>query len=138
MKGSNLKSVISNIEKYKEKLRKNINKAITTEVKVLIKEGFKDQKDPYGNSWDLDKTGTVFDPKHTIEKAFKVETTDTGVLITNTLDYAIYHQTGTETLPQRMMVPDSDKGLGDWGENIIREATNAAHGIKLTTLKEEN
>lgn len=136
MKGSNLKSVINNIEKYKGRLQKDINKAVAREVELLIKEGFKDQKDPYGNSWEPDKAGTVFDPKHTIERAFNVETTDTGVLITNTLDFAIYHQTGTETLPQRMMVPDSDKGLGDWGEHIIREATNAAHGIKLTTLKE--
>jgi len=136
LKGSNIKSVINNIEKYKARLQKDINKAVAREVELLIKEGFKDQKDPYGNSWDPDKTGTVFDPKHTIERAFKVETTDTGVLITNTLDFAIYHQTGTETLPQRMMVPDSDKGLGDWGEYIIREATNAAHGIKLTTLRE--
>ena len=106
MKGSNIKSVINNIEKYKARLQKDINKAVAREVELLIKEGFKDQKDPYGNSWDPDKTGTVFDPKHTIERAFKVETTDTGVLITNTLDFAIYHQTGTD---RNHIIPNSQE-----------------------------
>lgn len=134
----NLKSVIKKYQKYRDTLIDKMNTAVAKEVKILIREEFRDQKDPYGNSWDPDKTGTVFDPKHSIQRAFKVEKTATGVEVYNTLDFAIYHQTGTDKLPQRMMLPDPNKGLGDWGDNIIREMENAALGITLVPLKESD
>lgn len=76
----------------------------------MMKKGFRDQKNPYGESWEKLSDGTKFDKTGAIQKSFKSTSTPTSAKIESNLDFAIYHQTGTKRLPQRKMLPDGEGG----------------------------
>jgi len=125
----NLKELINKYGNMRSTLMDKIKDLAIEETKEIIHEQFRDQVDPYGRAWEPDKTGTVFDPNHKIENSFRWKKTNKGILIWNTLDYAIYHQTGTDKLPQRMMLPGSTNGLSNrWKDSLFIAFSDAVHG----------
>jgi phage virion morphogenesis protein len=116
-----------------------LSKKLAKETLNLIEEGFRDQSDPYGNRWAalkaprrrgkargrtrgghriLSDTGGL--------KRFRVQRADgAGFKIAATVDYAVYHQSGTRKMVARRVVPDEsglppawlrryDDTVGEW------------------------
>ena len=126
---SNLRELISKYQKMRKNLLNDAAKAVHITTQEVVTKEFEQQKDPYGKKWPKDKTKTPFDPNHVIENSFKWSISGSTVTIESDLPYAIYHQTGTDKLPQRMMLPDPDKGFGKWEpqldkaiDNVIKKA----------------
>lgn len=125
---SNIKQITATLQKEMGEIRRTINEAIVQESKRLIHEGFKNQTDPYGKKWDKikqDNKNKKFDPNHIIEKGFKWTKLRDGVVIENDVPYAIYHQLGTDNIPQRIMVPISNLGLGFWKTPLLLAISQA-------------
>ena len=97
-------------------------KEISKDIEELIDEGFANKTDPKGNPWPMTK-GTKrepsheFDPNDSIRRSIKVTVDGNTIDITSDKPYAIFHQEGTEFLPQRKMYVDKYLG-GKWAKKI--------------------
>lgn len=117
---TNIRKVIFSLTDLKEHLLDKVKDEVMEETKKLINEGFTSQTDPYGIPWPPKKVPIEFDPKHSLENSFRWEKTQRGILIWSTLDFAIYHQLGTNKLPRRRMIPESKEGLPEkWEDRIF-------------------
>lgn len=107
---SNIKLIIGKYRSLHKNLTRRVMQAEAGVMGEMLKKGFKDQIDPYGDKWDKNSDGSKFDRNGAIQKSFKTSYTEDSAKIESTLDFAIYHQTGTKRLPQRRMIPDGNSG----------------------------
>ena len=107
---SNIKMIIGKYASLHRNLTRRVMEAEAGVMGQLLRQGFRDQIDPYGNKWEKNNDGSRFDRAGTIQKSFKTSYTDDSAKIESDLDFAIFHQTGTKRLPQRRMIPDEAGG----------------------------
>ena len=107
---SNIKMIIGKYASLHRNLTRRVMEAEAGVMGHLLRQGFKNQTDPYGNKWEKNNDGSRFDRAGTIQKSFKTSYTDDSAKIESDLDFAIFHQTGTKRLPQRRMIPDEAGG----------------------------
>ena len=107
---SNIKMIIGKYASLHRNLTRRVMEAEAGVMGHLLRQGFRDQIDPYGNKWEKNNDGSRFDRAGTIQKSFKTSYTDDSAKIESDLDFAIFHQTGTKRLPQRRMIPDEAGG----------------------------
>jgi phage gpG-like protein len=90
--------------------RKTVAGAIRDEVEQLIDEQFDRRAAPDGTAWEPRKppTGTwpLLEKTGRMRRSYHVVATTTGIRVTNSRDYAGYHQTGTIYMPARKVLPD--------------------------------
>ncbi len=111
------------ILKYKNIQNKLIPKIVEAEASTLIDlldKGFRTQTDPYGLKWPANNDGSRFDKAGTIRDSFSSSYTNNTATIESSLDFASFHQRGTNHLPRRRMIPDN--GYGKWEGPIKRTA----------------
>lgn len=107
-------------------VRGAVAKTIAEETVNLIKDGFREEKDPYGRAWKKKKRPDgrkVLSGKTGRLKGFTpVTATASLVVVSPTVSYAKFHQGGTRFLPVRAMIPTTGRGLpSEWVERY-REA----------------
>lgn len=107
---SNIKMIIGKYASLHRNLTRRVMEAEAGVMGQLLRQGFRDQLDPYGNKWEKNSDGSKFDRNGAIQKSFKTSYTDDSAKIESDLDFAIFHQTGTKRLPQRRMLPDDASG----------------------------
>jgi hypothetical protein len=117
-----IESNIEQLKKRLKKLRQNIVEASTVnfanEAKALMADGFNRNIDPYGNNWAIKSNGSDFDQNGVIEDAFSIKAENNKVIIENSLPQTVYLNYGTKNIPQRLMIPIEEKGLGNWKESF--------------------
>lgn len=138
IKNIKLKSVqdaIKKLEQTEQGLRQeNIQKVLNRLGVIFVgrlKMGFSQSKDPYGNEWKSLKNPSkkrggetakpLLDRGRLVGSLSFVVQGDQLIVSTN-VNYAEYHQNGTSDIPQRMFLPDSEKGLPDSFERDISQA----------------
>lgn len=91
-----------------------------------LSDGFRANRNPYGQPWDKLKKrqGQILRDTGRLANSFSYSAGATGFRFGTDVNYAVYHQYGTDNLPQREMVPDnSTGGVGPiWGAAFNREA----------------
>lgn len=107
---SNIKTIIGKYKLLRRDLTAMVMKEEARVMEEMLKKGFKDQVDPYGQKWDKNSDGSKFDRNGAIQKSFKISYAKNFAKIESDLEFTKYHQTGTKRLPQRKMVPDSSSG----------------------------
>ncbi len=109
----------------------------------LVDNGFRAGVDPYGEQWaplSYRKGQPLLDTGRMRASAHGVRTDSDGFTIEIGTNYAVYHQKGASVrkprrgrpsrgrvgrIPQRMMVPDKDKGMGPvWSHTFQRDAVS--------------
>lgn len=108
---------IDDLIKQLESLVPDIQKemrAVGSEFIKELKKTHSNETNPYGVKWKerkdnlphpiLTKTGKM-------KAAYKSYPQKNGVLITNTAAYSGFHDLGTSSIPQRLMLPTIQKGL---------------------------
>lgn len=96
-----------------KQLLETINENLAEEAIDLIKQGFRDQADPYGRAWAGKKvpdgrailtgrTGFLKSGWH------RTRLSRRGFTVAPSVTYAVYHQTGTQRMVARKMIPDGD------------------------------
>lgn len=110
-----------------------ISKNLAEQTVELVRQGFEHESDPYGNDWAplkyrdgriLQDSGRMRDTWHWEDVSARGYTVAPGV------DYAVYHQDGTRTIPARPMVPDQDlpddwkRALSDIATRILSDHFN--------------
>lgn len=97
-----------------------------------VKQGFRDEKDPYGKPWKKPKKRPdgrkMLSGKTSRLKGgwHVVKASKRGFTIAPSVDYAIFHQKGTRFIDIRMMVPDGIRGLPpSWAQDINEVAEEA-------------
>jgi len=93
--------------------------ALVERVLALVQDGIKAGVDPYGNEWPAKKDGSK--ALQGLEDTFSATASDGKIVLKSSEPFTSAHQTGTDRLPQRMMVPDPTKGLGQWAGTIRNE-----------------
>lgn len=107
---SNIKMIIGKYASLHKNLTKRVMEAEAGVMGQLLRQGFKNQVDPYGQKWEKNNDGSKFDRNNAIQNSFKTSYTDDSAKIESDLEFAIYHQTGTKRLPKRRMLPDGASG----------------------------
>jgi len=112
-----LEKLLSTLE-HPDILLTRVSKLLAEESIDLIKQGFRAQTDPYGRKWKpkqaADGRMTLSGPTSRLKGGWhRKEVTPGGFRIAPAVDYGIYHQSPgpASKLPQRMMIPDAEKGI---------------------------
>lgn len=96
------------------------------EVIGLIREGFDKEHDPYGKAWKPleSREGKILQDTGRLRNSFhRVRSGKGGFTVASGADYGGFHQSGTQHIPARKMVPD--RGLpAAWAKAIERVATD--------------
>ena len=127
---SQLEDIIQDLEEFPEEVEEQIVE-LGDEFIGELKKTHNAGEDPYGNSWAprkhdyawpaLKKTGNLY---NSYEKA----KSNDSVSISDTADYAVYHQEGTSNMAQRKILPDSE--IPDsWWEHIEEAADKAVENF---------
>lgn len=107
--------------------------AIRDEVEVLIDERFEERAAPDGTPWAarVPPTGTwpLLEKTGRMRRDYHVTPTTTGVTVTNGRPYAGYHQTGTERMVARPVLPSGDLPTS-WRERIDEAVAAELERIK--------
>ena len=106
------------------------------ELEKLIEKEFKEQRDPYGRKWKKVE-GEPFDREHHLENSISVVKGDGCTILTDN-ENLHWHQSGTEHLPQRMMVPDKKRGLGRWKKPISQMIDKQTSIFLILNVKGSN
>lgn len=118
-----------------DKLLEAMSKDMAEERVGIVKDGWRNQADPYGKKWKakkrpdgrqilVGKTARLKGGWH-VRRAGKG-----GFSIAPSVDYAGFHQTGTKFIPPRRMVPTKARGLPKaWARSLNEIVTEhfAAH-----------
>ena len=96
----------------------------------LIAQGFRDEKNPYGEPWAPkrrpDGRKILHGKTGQLRRFRAVQVAPRLFLVEPGADYAAVHQSPKTGQPQRMMVPSSDRGLPDsWKKSLSRAAIKA-------------
>jgi len=90
-----------------------------------LNNGFRASRDPYGRAWKplRRRAGKpLLDTGRMRASAHVYRVGADGFAIRVSAEYSGYHQDGTRHVPQRMMVPTPDRGLGLWGDPLRKVA----------------
>jgi phage gpG-like protein len=104
------------------RLRQAAAGAIRDTVEILIDEQFDARAEPTsGDQWAprVPPTGSwpILEKTGRMRRSYHVSATTTGVTVTNSTDYAGFHQTGTARMVARKVLPDGDLP-GEWRARI--------------------
>ena len=95
-------------------------------------DGFKESRDPYGRTWKPRKNGGSWPILRKTDRmlfSFRTRPIPRGLRIT-AVDYAGFHQSGTQHMIARKVVPDPEMGLGKrWGEALAQVAADALRSL---------
>jgi phage gpG-like protein len=96
----------------------------------LVKDGFRDETDPYGKKWARKKKKNgrkILSGKTSrLKGGWHYKRADKGgFTISPSVDYAAYHQTGTRRMVARKMVPDSRGLPREWSKKLEEVAKEA-------------
>lgn len=105
-----------------KKAERDIASLVAKNIENFIDNQFILKRDPFGKKWAIDKDGNLFDPDGVIHDSIKVKAKGNEVEISSSLDYTIYHQTGTAKMPQRMIYPEDE--LPKKWEKKMQESIN--------------
>jgi hypothetical protein len=103
----------------------------------VIQEDFDAGVNPYGEPWAPLRPATLAKgrtpPPLTDEgllRAVNVEPLQgAGLKIEFDEDYAVYHQTGTSRMAQRLILPEESRGLPErWNDAVVEAMNNAVNG----------
>jgi phage gpG-like protein len=121
-----------------DRILRAVSKSLAEEAVGLIKQGFRDERDPYGSPWrpKLARDGrkTLSGPTGRLKQFFPKEVDTNGFRISPIVEYAAYHQDPKRAnLPQRMMVPSEERGMPkDWADAFNEAATEIiAEALKV-------
>jgi phage gpG-like protein len=107
--------------------------AIRDTVEILVDERFDARADTAGVPWAPRKppTGTwpILEKSGRMRKSYHVTANTTGVSVTNSKPYAGYHQTGTERMVARKVLPDGPLPA-DWAGRIDAAVTTELERIE--------
>lgn len=96
---------------------------LTRRAKAEIEAGFALSADPYDHAWAPLKAARTgkggrkrqnqrpLDDTGRMRRGFRADKTATGFTVRNDAPYMGYHQSGTRTIPQRMMLPATGRDL---------------------------
>lgn len=102
----------------------DMSRQLAEETVGLIAEGFRDEKDPYGQRWKpkLRKDGrkTLSGKTSRLKKFSIVRTGKGGFTVASSVGYAGFHQHGTKHHPRRPMLPDG-RGMPRTWEGPLSE-----------------
>jgi phage gpG-like protein len=124
-----LEKLVAALDQPKAILRR-VSQNLAEETVDLIKQGFRDQKDPYGHAWKPKKAQdgrmTLSGPTSRLKGGWHIkQVSDSGFIVAPSVTYADYHQQGGRHLPRRMMVPDAGIGLpSGWKRAYDETATD--------------
>src|SRR5687768_17211456 len=105
------------------KALEDMSKALAEETITLIADGFREQRDPYGDKWTpkqaQDGRQTLVGQTARLKTGWHVQTASKrGFRVVPSVNYASAHQSprprarwGGKSLPRRMMIPTRDRGL---------------------------
>lgn len=121
---------------------KAISRNSAEEVVGLIKDGFRDEKDPYGKRWKPkqipDGRKVLSGKTSNLKGGWHVTSSSKGgFTVAPSVDYAVHHQFGAPRagIPQRMMVPSKARGLpAGWAdalEEVAKEELSAHFSLGL-------
>lgn len=127
---SNIQAIIKKYKDLHDNLTERVMQAEAIVMLDQLDKGFKDQRSPYGPSWPKKKDGTIFDPNHDLQNSFNSDHTDHSSTIKSEFISAIYHQYGTDNLPERKMIPEEGRGFGFWKAPML----NAARKVVKDTM----
>lgn len=102
---------------------------------ALVQDGFHKETDPYGSNWAAKKYQNgrkILVDSGTLQSSFEMESSPEGFTIRNDTPYAGYHQSGTDRMVARKMIPD-EGSLGDWEEplrEVMQEFFESNFGLK--------
>lgn len=119
---SNIQEIIRKYKDLHDNLTERIMQAESVVMLDQLDKGFKDQRSPYGPSWPPKKDGTIFDPSHDLQNSFVSDYTRDTATIKSEYTSAVYHQYGTDNLPERKMIPEEGRGFGFWKDPMLRAA----------------
>lgn len=95
---------------------------------TFINDGFEKAQNPYQNTWEPLKESTIKQKGSdrilvktgNMRDSFYIIPRDKGFTIANSADYFKYHQEGTNTIPQRAMIPIDNQFPPEWVEEYQR------------------
>lgn len=110
-----------------------VSASLAQETLNLIRDGFREQIDPYGKIWQpkkrADGRGTLSGKTSRLKTGwFATDVSADGFTISTPVAYALPHQeprinpeTGELKRPRRMMIPDADLGLSEAWAKVLEE-----------------
>lgn len=118
-----------------DKLLGAMSRDMAEELLGLVKEGWRQQANPYGQPWKKKKRDDgrqiLVGKTARLKGGWHVKrSTKRGFTIAPSVDYAGFHQTGTKFIPARHMVPTKTRGLPkEWRKALEAVALDhfAAH-----------
>jgi len=97
---------------------REISAALAEESITLVSEGFRGQKDPYGGRWKGRKSGggsALLVQTGALRSSFHTSSVSaSGFTISSGVAYSVFHQSGTKSMPARMMLPKENDVPGPW------------------------
>ncbi len=116
-----------NVDRVFEVVAKNVGE----ELVELTRERFEQENDPYGDSWEpTQRGGEILRDTGALSAGWHItQAGPRSVTIGPSVSYGTYHQTGTENMPARMMVPENNALPAEYAERIedIVNLTLKAH-----------
>lgn len=94
--------------------KSSIDQVVADTIWDLIQKGFESKIDPWGRPWAPDKNplaSDTLDKTGRLRAGFSVSVEDNWIVIINSVDYAVFIQSGTYKMPARKMVPDNGEEL---------------------------
>lgn len=121
---------VEGLDKFQKKIKNiqslyngtKIENEIGKEFKRLVQKTFEDKRSPFGKSWIPSKnnpdtlidTGALFD-----SVSYKAMKNKVVVFAGSGLEYARFHNNGTDILPKRQFLPNEGKIPTKWREQAI-------------------
>lgn len=102
----------------------DIGENLGEEAIELVKEGFENERDPYGKPWAKLKrrTGRILQDTGRLKGSYnRVYANRTGFKIATGVKYAQYHQRGTARMVARRMVPNATLPA-EWRKRFVEVA----------------
>jgi hypothetical protein len=130
-----LRELVRKLE-HPDKLLEQVSMSLAEESIDLVKQGFRDQSDPYGTPWPPKKvpdqrailTGRTGRMRNSFHRR---ELSADGFAIESGVVYSRYHQDARPPRTRRMMVPDPTLGLPATWDTTLREAADEMLSLLL-------
>jgi phage virion morphogenesis protein len=103
-----------------KKLHLEVSRQVAHETLTLISDGFRGERDPYGDAWAelLRRSGRILSDTGRLRNSFTVKhVTARGFTVGSSVKYAAFHQHGTRRMKRRMMVPLPKKLPTSWARS---------------------
>ena len=94
----------------------------------LVLSGFAEEISPYGKPWAPrvfdDRPDPILVETRAMREGFSYNATAKDVVLGTPAGYATYHQTGTDKMVDRKMLPDTGKPSKNWEQNLYLTLSN--------------